>query len=56
MELLLVYVCWFVQVFFTNEYLEQNPQSKPLVPKLKTLMEELVRSTCIVTYLHTPDH
>lgn len=29
------------EVFFTPEYLEINPKSKPLVPQLKTFMEEL---------------
>ena len=30
------------QVFFTHEFLEQNPKCKLLVPKLRVLMEELV--------------
>lgn len=29
------------EVFFTDEYLDVNPKSRPLVPQLKTLMEEL---------------
>ena len=31
-----------LQVFFTEEYLDNNPKARPLVPKLKALMEELV--------------
>ena len=30
------------EVFFTHDYLEQNPKCKQSVPKLKMLMEELV--------------
>ena len=29
------------QVFFSPEYLEQNPHCRPLVPRLRLLMEDL---------------
>ena len=40
-----------LQVFFTSEYLDQNPNCRVLVPQLKTYMEELVRHM-IICYSH----
>ena len=36
------------EVFFTHDYLEQNPKCKQSVPKLKMLMEELASVVGIV--------
>ena len=51
------------QVFFSQEFLEQNPKCKPLVPKLRLLMEELVNFFPVtldplvtLPYPHSPCH